>query len=173
MDDQDTGPGPPPTALAAEGGPPGHARGAVVVGVDRRPESAAALRAAARLAADLGAAVHAVHAVDLADFPDDPDAPDWEAEAGTHLQEAGAAVRAAMADAPVPWTYRVVRADPARALLLVADEVDARFIAVGSRGEGARTVLERLLSPSVSHRLVNKSPRPVLVVGQGARRDRA
>jgi len=73
-------------------------------------------------------------------------------------------LRAALAAHRGGWTYQTGRGDPARLLISVADEHDALMIVVGSRGEGLHVFVERLISPSVAHRLIEHSRRPVLVV---------
>jgi nucleotide-binding universal stress UspA family protein len=137
---------------------------ALVVGFDRRPESRAALEVALDLGRRMEAGVYVVHAVDISDYPVDPDAADWEEQARRILAMERDEVNAVFAGSGLSWSYRAWRDDPAHALICVADEVDALMIVVGSRGEGWRMLLDRLLSPSVSHRLINRAGRPVLVV---------
>lgn len=55
----------------------------------------------------------------------------------------------------------IVEARAAEALVEVADRVDARFIAVGSRGEGP---LRSALVGSTPHKLIQLSERPLLLV---------
>ena len=71
--------------------------------------------------------------------------------------EALARARAAGAEASV----ELVRAKPAQALLDAAERHDARMIVVGSHGDGA---LRAAILGSTSHRVLNSSTRPVLVV---------
>ena len=63
-------------------------------------------------------------------------------------------------------TFRVERAveGPGRAIIEIADELDARLIVCGRRGLGA--VASTLLG-SVSHALATRSGRPVLVAPEG------
>ena len=56
------------------------------------------------------------------------------------------------------------RGDPALRLNQVAKEHDALMVIVGSRGEGVRAALGRLIQPAVSHRLIHDARFPVLVV---------
>lgn len=51
-------------------------------------------------------------------------------------------------------------------LVRAADEVGALMIVVGVRPDSWRHLLERLGSPSVTHHLLHRSTRPVLVVGR-------
>ena len=58
----------------------------------------------------------------------------------------------------------LIEGDPAEVLLRVADVRDAREIVVGSRGLGRF----RSLLGSVSHALIERSKRPVVIVPRGA-----
>ncbi|HET6873771.1 MAG TPA: universal stress protein [Acidimicrobiales bacterium] len=137
---------------------------ALVVGFDRSAASRAALETAAELGRRLGAEIHVLHAIDLADYPVDPDADDWETQAAKSLEEERGIVAAALAGYPHGWFYSALRAEPAEALNRVAERVDALMIVVGVRSHGWRHLFERLAGPSVSHRLMNHTHRPVLVV---------
>ena len=58
----------------------------------------------------------------------------------------------------------LIEGDPADALLRVAQSRDAREIVVGSRGRGRfRSILG-----SVSHELLERADRPVVIVPKGA-----
>lgn len=140
--------------------PPAH----LVLGHDRHPRSAVALRVAADLATRLGAELHVVHGIDLADYPIDPDAADWEQQARRAIDDQQQQVAAAFADRDTGWSYHAWRGDPVELLITVAEETDALMIIVGTRGEGPSTVLDRLFERSVSHGLIARQRRPVLVV---------
>jgi nucleotide-binding universal stress UspA family protein len=116
------------------------------------------------LGAQLGAELHVIHAVDLSDYPVDPDAADWEEQAAASLEEESQRVSASLAGYACGWSYVAVRSEPAEALDRVACDVHAAMIVVGVRSHGWRHLLERLASPSVSHRLINHCHVPVLVV---------
>ncbi len=60
----------------------------------------------------------------------------------------------------------IVEQAPARALVELADERDARVIVVGTRGE---TPIKGALLGSTAHKLLHLSDRPVLVVPTGER----
>ena len=128
----------------------------MVVGFDKRPQSAAALGVAADVGRRVGARLHVVHAVDLRDYPIDPDSVDWDGQARRTLSAERAAVAAALGGYGPGWDFRAWKGEPAHALIACAEEVDAVMIVVGTRGEGWRSVVERLLSPSVSHRLIGR-----------------
>jgi nucleotide-binding universal stress UspA family protein len=136
----------------------------LVLGYDRRPESQDALQVAVDMARRLSAQLHVVHAIDLDDYPIDPESADWDDQARLVLAGERAVVASVLGEHSTGWTYQAGHGDPATFLVAVADEHDAIMIIVGSRGEGWRVSLERLLSPSVSHRLINDCQRPVLVV---------
>lgn len=149
------------------GSPRSEPSAALVAGFDMQPQSRAALEVAARVATQLRAYLYVIHVVDLADYPIDPDIPDWEEEARRTLQSEREMVAAALAGHATGWSYQTWRGDPARALLTAADQHDATMIVVGTRGQGWRQSVERLLAPSVSHQVVRLGRRPVLLVGQG------
>lgn len=136
----------------------------LVVGHGRDPSSDQALLAAVDLGRRLGARLHVVHVIDLHDYPLNMDAPDW----GQRGEEAVAAERShvegLLAGSPVAWSYEALHGDPGRVLCTAADEHDALLIVVGSRGEGLRRALGRLMDPSISHAVIQRQCRPVLVV---------
>jgi nucleotide-binding universal stress UspA family protein len=137
---------------------------ALIVGHSRHPSSVRALTTATDLARRLDAHLHVVHAIALTDYPPDSDAADWEQQGQQELDEQRHDVEIALADAGVPWTYHCYRGDPAAVLAATAEEHDALLIIVGTRGEGLRVMLPRLTKPSVSHGLIRRQARPVLVV---------
>ncbi|MHC1559254.1 universal stress protein [Actinomycetospora sp. C-140] len=138
----------------------------MVLGYRASPYGEVVLRHGADLAMRLGAALHVVHVVDLSDYPIDPDSPDWEQQAQNTLAGEQQDVESALADLPGSWTYHAAHGDPVALLRQVADTHDALMFIVGSRGESAGSFFSRLLGtrPSVSHRLIARSHRPVLVV---------
>ncbi|GAA4767070.1 universal stress protein [Actinomycetospora chibensis] len=138
----------------------------VVLGYRASPYGEAVLHHGADLAVRLGAALHVVHVVDLSDYPIDPDSPDWEQQAQKTLAAEQHDVESALADLPGSWTYHAAHGDPVALLRQVADHYDALMFIVGSRGESAGGVISRLLGtrPSVSHGLIARTHRPVLVI---------
>jgi len=62
--------------------------------------------------------------------------------------------------AGVPFQARLLTGDPAEQICAVAEELDARLIAVGTHGHGP---LMRLLMGSVSGAVIRQASRPVLV----------
>ena len=139
----------------------------IVVGHDRQPQSKMALDIAIELAGRLSAHLHVVHALDLVDVPVDPDLADWEKQTRDVLARDRAEVAATLGDYRYGWTYHAGHGDPARFLIRVADEYEALMIIVGSRGEGVRASVGRLGLAPVSHRLVQHSKQPVLIVRHG------
>jgi nucleotide-binding universal stress UspA family protein len=140
-------------------------RASIVVGHDRMPESRNALVVAIGFASRLSAHVHVVHAADLRDYPIDPDAADWEERAADALVEERKVATELLRSHLWGWTYLAGRGSPAQLLMSVANEHDSLMIVLGSRGEGLHVLLERLISPAVTHRLIERSRCPVLVVG--------
>lgn len=138
----------------------------LVLGWDRTPASRPALVVAADLAVRLGAQLHAVHVADLNDYPVDPELPDWEAQADRILARERHEVETELGQYPCAWTYHATRGEPVSALTGVADACDALMIVIGTRGEGLNGWVQRLLTASVSHGLIRRQGRPVLVVPQ-------
>jgi nucleotide-binding universal stress UspA family protein len=136
----------------------------IVVGYSPDPGSEHALVVATGLARPLRARLHVVHVVTLDDYPIDPDADDWEEQARQELAQQCDHVARRLANRGVDWDYETRRGDPADELCRAADEHAALLIVVGTRGEGLRVVIPRLLEPSVSHAVIHHQHRPVLIV---------
>lgn len=137
----------------------------LVVGFDGSDASAEALRVAARLATRLGAELHVLHVVDLGDYPVDPDRNDWEEQAEQTLRRHRDRVGDLLGEWDGTWTYHAERGDsPVRRLSALADDLNALFIVVGTRGGGIGPALQRLIDGSVTRGLVHGHYRPVLVV---------
>jgi len=136
----------------------------LVLGHDHHPHSQRALAVAADLTHPMRAQLHIVHSINLSDYPIDPDAADWEQQAQRALHDQHQQVAAALNDCDTGWSYHAWRGDPVTLLATVADETDALMIIVGSRGEGPGKVVDRILERSVSHGLIARQHRPVLVV---------
>lgn len=143
---------------------PGATTPTLVVGHSRDPSSDLALAVAVDLAGRLGGRLHVVHVVETEDYPVDSDAADWEGQATEVVAEQRRRVEAQLADAGVPWSYEDRRGDPAGELAQAARERDALMIVLGTRGEGLRQALSRLLEPSVTHGVIHRQRLPVLVV---------
>ena len=94
----------------------------------------------------------------------DPDAADWDEQAQRTLAEQHEQVHAALDGCSQQWIYRVTRGDPVSLISSVAEKNDALMIIVGTRGQGVGPTIDRLLSGSVSHGLIRRQDRPVLVV---------
>ena len=136
----------------------------LVVGHGHDPSSDHALLAAVDLGRRLDGRLHVVHVIDLHDYPLNIDAPDWEQRGAAAVVAEQRHVESLLADAPVPWSYEACHGDPAKVLCSAAEEHDALLIVVGSRGEGLRRALGRLMDPSISHGVIQRQHRPVLVV---------
>ncbi len=167
---------PTPTPSASRTGPDAELGGdadgdrvAVVVGFDPGPGSLTALVAAVDFTRRLSARLVVVHAVAVEDYPVDPDAEEWEFGAHEVLVAERAAAVGALEGCGVPWSFHAWHGDPVHVLARAADEVDALMIVVGAHPDSWRHLLERLGSPSVAHRLLHRTTRPVLVVGHHTR----
>lgn len=148
----------------------------VLVGVDGRPSGQAALRHAADLAGKMRAHLDVVYVLDLWDVagagaaaamplavPLGVDA--RSVAAAPEVRRERAQVETELAAArDLLWTFHARAGDPAQALCDMAESIDAYCIVVGSRGEGFVPFFERLLRPSVSHAVIHRQHRPVLVV---------
>lgn len=95
-------------------------------------------------------------------LPYDPDLP--EAEEQEFDAELEDRIRALLADRGVPYSLRQLAGDPAWALTRLADELDARYIVVGTREAGLRGSLREFFNGSVAVHLAHRQHRPVIVV---------
>jgi nucleotide-binding universal stress UspA family protein len=136
----------------------------LVVGHSRDPASQEALRVARDLACRLGARLHVVHGINLGDYPIDPDAADWEAQAERTLAQQQRQVQTVLATFRQGWTYNASHGDPVRLISAAAEANDALMIIVGTRGAGLGPTIERFFDGSVSHGLIRRQHRPVVVV---------
>jgi len=141
----------------------------VAVGYDGRPESEAALDAAAALAAEAGARLHAITVVAETPgvhVPGPLDAGEYVQYVATlHAHEAERA-RAAierLGETPVELVLETPGGDATDVLTARSAEVD--LVVLGSRGHGP---LRRVLLGSVSTHLVRHSACPLLVVPRAA-----
>ncbi len=148
-------------------------RGGVVVAVVAG-QPVAVLEQAARLAGDLGVPLVCAtvdpnrylvsNYVDgtVVALPYDPDLPEAaEEEFDAELEER---VRAVLEGRGVPFGFKQLAGDPAWALTRLADEVDARYIVVGTREAGLRGSLREFFNGSVAVHLAHRQHRPVIVV---------
>jgi nucleotide-binding universal stress UspA family protein len=127
---------------------------AIVVGTNGSSTAKRAVAEATRLARALDAEVHLVFAYDGRDIrvrsTNGTTLPTIveDGQVDSKLSEAAAAVRSQQ----IPVRTHAVRADPADALVEVADRVDATMIVVGNQGmHGAKRVLGSVPN-SVSHK---------------------
>ena len=139
----------------------------IIVGIDGSEQSWVALDRAAELAKSTSAGLQLVHVtpeallMPIGDATLAPAATEWaeaqEQYAKGLLREASARVKSKALEVDA-----VVRTGaPAEALADLANKADVTMIVVGHRG---RNLAARLLVGSVADRLVQISPRPVLVV---------
>jgi nucleotide-binding universal stress UspA family protein len=133
----------------------------VVVGFDASPAARAALTAVLEVVGRDGEALVIVHAVEP---PGAVSGEEYRAHAAA-LEEVGRALAdeavGIAREAGVEAEVALVRERPARALIRVADEHDARVIAVGTHSESP---LRGAIVGSTPHKLLHLSTRPVLVV---------
>ena len=131
----------------------------LVVGFDGTEGSRVALQEALRLAAGLGDQVHLVFSYSTGRLGGElRDLDAAVAEQAERVLAEGAAL-AAQTGATVTTAFR--REDPAEGLIAAADELDARYVVVGSYGERP---LKSALVGATPTRLLHLCERPVLVV---------
>jgi nucleotide-binding universal stress UspA family protein len=132
----------------------------LVVGYDGTEGSRAALDEAIRLATDMGGAeIHLVFAFEAPRIGGElHDLDEMIGERGRTMLEHGVH-HAEAAGATVTTHFR--KDESAAGLMAAADELDARYIIVGSHGERP---LKSALVGSVPTRLLHLSERPVIVV---------
>jgi nucleotide-binding universal stress UspA family protein len=143
---------------------PGGTAPTLVVGHSQDPSSDYALAAAVDLARRVRGRLHVVHVIETKDYPVDSDAADWEQQGAAVIAEQRRRVETRLRDAGVPWSYEDRHGAPASELTRVATDQHALMIVLGTRGEGVRQALSRLIEPSVSHGVIGRQHRPVLVV---------
>ncbi|MDT7758987.1 MAG: hypothetical protein QOH27_4885 [Mycobacterium sp.] len=145
-------------------GSPAQALTELVVGWDRQPASAAALRFAVGLSHRLDAHLHVVHIADFDDLPIDPDAWDWEQQFHESLEAHAVGARALLDELGANWTYHAVRGRPPDVLADLAEEVDAVMIVLGAPRGGMHSFIDTFAGQSVSYQLSRKHGRAVLLV---------
>lgn len=134
----------------------------------------AVLEAAARLAGDLGLPLVCANVdpdrylvssyVDgtVVALPYDPDLPETEEE--RFDPELEAHIHGVLEGRGISYTLNQLAGDPAWALARLADELDARYIVVGTRDAGLRGSLREFFNGSVAVHLAHRQHRPVVVV---------
>jgi nucleotide-binding universal stress UspA family protein len=145
-------------------GAPPHASAELVVGWDRQPASAAALRFAVGLAQRLGAHLHVVHIADFDDLPVDPDSWDWEQQFHDSLEAHAVGARALLNELGANWTYHAMHGRPPDVLADLAEEVDAVMIVLGAPRGGMHSFIDTFAGQSVSYQLTRRHGRSVLLV---------
>jgi nucleotide-binding universal stress UspA family protein len=147
-----------------DGEPPARASTELVVGWDRQPASAAALRFAVGIARRLDAHLHVVHIADFDDLPVDPDAWDYEQQFHASLEAHARGARALLDELGANWTYHAMHGRPPDVLADLADEVDAVMIVLGAPRGGVHSFVDTFAGQSVAHQLTCKHGRAVLLV---------
>lgn len=95
-------------------------------------------------------------------LPYDPDLP--ETEEATFDPELEQHIRRVLDGRGIPYTLQQLAGDPAWSLARLADEMDARYIVVGTREAGLRGSVREFFNGSVAVHLAHRQHRPVLVV---------
>jgi nucleotide-binding universal stress UspA family protein len=149
-----------------------HTGGILVAVVPGQP--VVVLDQAARLANDLGVPLVCANVdpnrylvsnyVDgtIVSLPYDPDLP--EAEEETFDPDMELRIHQALAGRGVRFSVKQLAGDPTWALTRLADEMDARYIVVGTREAGLRGSIREFFNGSVAVHLAHRQHRPVVVV---------
>lgn len=95
-------------------------------------------------------------------LPYDPDLPETPDE--SFDPELEASVRQELDGRGIPFVLRQLAGDPSWALARLADEMDVRYIVVGTREAGLRGSLREFFNGSVAAHLAHRQHRPVIVV---------
>jgi nucleotide-binding universal stress UspA family protein len=95
-------------------------------------------------------------------LPYDPDLPEVEDE--TFDPELAERIREVLDGTGVPYQLQQLAGDPSWALTKLADDVDARYIVVGTREAGLRGSIREFFNGSVAVHLAHRQHRPVIVV---------
>ncbi len=144
----------------------------ILVATDGSPAAGAALDVALALAAETGSgvAVITVWRALQGDFglayPSTAVLPDILEAERTHAEASLDTAFTRAEEAGVAIVTRLATGDPAEVICAYAEEIDARLIAVGTRGYGT---VATLILGSVSQAVVRQAPCPVLVVRDPAR----
>ncbi|MGN5733222.1 universal stress protein [Arthrobacter psychrochitiniphilus] len=139
----------------------------IVVGVDGSPESILALKWADTLAPTLGASITAVIAWHLDSMYGPFVSSDWDPEYTAQQVIETALVQTFGDTPPEGLTSKIIRGQPAKVLLDLAES--AQLLVVGSRGHGG---FAGLLMGSVSSACAEHATCPVLVVHTAKKRKR-
>ena len=131
----------------------------IVVGYDGTDGGNAALGASTELAKELGAELVITFAYEPSRFPDESG--DYEAAVKELGERVTREALGKLETEGVKAEAELVPTRPADALVKVADERDARLIAVGTHGERP---LAGLVVGSTPYKLLNLSEPPLLVV---------
>ena len=135
----------------------------IVVGYDGSEESRAALAVAAERAGPDGTVVPLHVTTSASSWLGSPYY-DREVQAGHHAAQGVLAEIDDIDTGPANVEPEMIEGDPAETLLRIAQSRNAREIVVGSRGLGRfRSILG-----SVSHELLQRADRPVVIVPKGA-----
>ncbi len=95
-------------------------------------------------------------------LPYDPDLP--EVEKAVFDPELAANIHAVLEPKGIRYSIEQLAGDPSWALTRLADQIDARYIVVGTREAGLRGSLREFFNGSVAAHLTHRQHRPVIVV---------
>src|SRR5689334_11502244 len=95
-------------------------------------------------------------------LPYDPDLP--EAEEKPFDTDLEAHIRSVLDGRGIPYSLQQLAGDPAWSLARLADDLDARYIVVGTREAGLRGSVREFFNGSVAVHLAHRQHRPVIVV---------
>ena len=131
----------------------------LVVGYDGTDGSKAALSEAIRVAGEIGGDIVAVFAYDRVIVGGEQH--DLDAQVHARGDEMLAEAEATASAAGIALRKEYIEESAASALVTVGDDIDARFIVVGSYGERP---LKGVIVGSTPYKLIHLADRPVIVV---------
>lgn len=95
-------------------------------------------------------------------LPYDPDLPETEEERFDPDLEAH--IRSVLDGRGIPYSLQQLAGDPAWSLARLADDLDVRYIVIGTREAGLRGSVREFFNGSVAVHLAHRQHRPVIVV---------
>lgn len=95
-------------------------------------------------------------------LPYDPDLPETEEQ--RFDPELESQIRRVLDGRGIPYSLQQLAGDPAWSLARLADDLDVRYIVVGTREAGLRGSLREFFNGSVAVHLAHRQHRPVIVV---------
>lgn len=136
----------------------------IVVGYRPLLDGLTPLFAGVDLAQKTGAALYVVHVIDQFDQPINPDSADWEKRHKEAIEGQRATAQSVLDETSLKWFYRTARGRPRNLICKIGDDVDAALFVVGRDPDRGKIRAAFTHGVSLSHSLLKKTKRPVLIV---------